>query len=170
MPVTIEDSAIRALIERLKDWSKFDIRNDMERGTRAVKELLRNKVLTGRSLHDTTYPKVKDVTQDMPISYGNPYKDTRLRGEVAPSRTALNVTGESANSLEIGKTTITEFVIYIDGERANLIFNENARNNSRVDKPKRDPLGLTEKGPGKQEIDLVADELEKAIERIVSGL
>jgi hypothetical protein len=112
---------------------------------------------------------IKDVTETMVIARSGPFSDSRKRSEVSSNRTAMNVTGQSSDSLNYTKVSDTEFNVGYDGSRSDVVFRSNAQEPGNSSKPKRDPLGLTVGIATDAEFDMVADEIEKALEVLLSG-
>lgn len=167
--VTIDDSNVRDLIDRLTDFGETSISKPIEKSTRNLLSLLRDNVESGRDTSGNQYEPIKDVTEDMVIARSGPFSDSRKRSEVTSNRTAMNVTGQSSDSLNYTKISDTEFNVGYDGARSDVVFKSNAQDHGNSNKPKRDPLGLTVGIATDAEFNILADEIEKALEVLLSG-
>lgn len=170
MPITIDVdfSQVDKLFEEFRFFQDHGVHDAVEKGSEKLTSHLKTNIAQGKQATGAAYPDVKDITMERAIAYGGLFKDTRIRGEVSSDRTAMNVTGKSMDSIyKTRRGDVTE--IGFDDARAQLVFKSNAKaSGSR--KPVRDPLGLNLNNTTDTEFDLIADSVEAAIDRIVSGL
>lgn len=170
MPTTInaDFSQVDKLFEELRRFQDYGVHNAVERGSEKLTSHLKTNVAQGKQATGASYPAVKDVTMERAIAYGGPFKDTRIRGEVSSNRTAMNVTGQSLDSIyKSRRSNVTE--IGFDDNRAEVVFRSNAKG-SGSKKPVRDPLGLNLSNVTDIEFGFIADAVEDALERVISGL
>lgn len=166
---TIEDKDVESLVQSLKVFSESGIAKPIEKSVRKLLSLLRSNLADGQSADGRDYPDVKDTTKAMEIARSGPFADSRIRNEVSTNSKAMNVTGESSDSLSYEKTNVTDFNVGYDSVRSDVVFRGNAKGSGNASKPKRDPLGLNIGIPTDEEFNIVADEVEAAIERLLDG-
>jgi hypothetical protein len=169
MVISVDSKSVDKLVDEFRDFQNYGVHGAVEVGSKKLLAHLKTNVAQGKSATGAAYPDVEDITMERPIAHGGPFKDTRIRGDVSGNRTAINVTGQSIEAPYISRTgPVTE--IRVDDPRSILVFKGNASPAGPVKKPKRDPLGLTLQNATDLEFDLIADAVENAIDRIVSGL
>ena len=169
MPVSIDDSNVRALIDKLLVFGQ-NLSAPLNNAANEIKYQLSRNFALGKDINGVTYEYINPDTLQMPIKYGGLYKDSRIRGDVNPSQIAMTATGRTKDSFTSNKVSNTEFVVGYDDPRSAIILESNAKGTGKVVKPKRDPVGLNERNPSKQEFDVVVDEIEKALERLLGGI
>lgn len=168
MPIKIDVdfSQVNKLFEELRRFQDHGVHDAVEKGSQKLTEHLKTNVAQGRDATGKHYPDVKDITMERAIAYGGPFKDTRIRGDVSSDRTPINVTGQSRAAIyQSRRGNVTE--IGFDDKRAELVFASNAK---AKNKPVRDPLGLNLRNVTDLEFDLIADAVEAALERAISGV
>lgn len=170
MPVSIDDKQVLRLIDRLLVWGKSDIVYPINEAANEIRAELTRNFFLGKDINGVTMNYIDSKTVDMPIKYGDPYKDLRKRGDVNPSQIPMTATGRTRDSLTAQKVSNTEYNVGYNDERSAIILESNAKGNSNVSKPKRDPVGLNERNPSKKEFDIVVDEIEKALDRLLNGI
>lgn len=168
--IEINTKDVDLLLEDLKSFQENGVKAPMERAAKKIVNKLKLNVVIGKDINGQFYPPVKKVTNEMEISRSGPYTDTRKRSDVTSSPTAMDVTGKSMESIKYEKKANGDIEIGFDSPRSELIFRGNAQASGNVKKPKRDPLGLTERFASDTEFEFLADEIEAALEKVLSGL
>lgn len=171
MPTVIKAdfSQVDRLFEQLRTFQNYGVHDAVDNGAKKLVSHLKTNISHGKDASGGYYQDVKQETMDSQIAYGGPFRDTRIRGNVSSNRTPFNVTGQTIDSL-YHKRSGNSTEIIIDDPRSVMILQSNAKGSGGVPKPKRDPLGLNLRNTTDIEFDLIADAVEKAIDRIVSGL
>lgn len=167
--VIIYDGEVETLLAQLKAFGETGLSRPLDKASKALSDSLVSNVLNSRGINGDNYPLINDSTFEMDISWSGPFSDSRTRRQVSSNPRAMNATGKSAESISAQKVSDTEYNVGFDTYRSDLVFNSNARAPGNVSKPKRDPLGLTERAPSDKEFELVAKQVEDALERLLSG-
>lgn len=166
MPVTIDMAAVEDMIQRILTWGETRIDEPLKKGATNLKQRLQDNISTGRDINGKYYQAIDPVTLAMPIKWGNQFHDLRIRGEVSRSPKAMSVTGQTKSDIEVSKLGPNTYGVGYSDERTEVILLSNAKSKS---KPTRDPVGLSERNPSEQELDIVADEIEKALGELLNG-
>lgn len=166
MPVTIDDAAVTRLLDTLLSWGRSGISEPLKKSAENLRQRFKDNVATGRDIKGNYYQAIDPVTLAMPIKWGNQFKDLRIRGEVSGSPKGMNATGQTKNDFNISTSGPLSYDVGFSDERTSVVLQSNAKS---TNKPKRDPVGLSERNPSEKEVDIVADEIEKAIEGLING-
>lgn len=169
MPVSIDDVAVTELIEKLLRYTQNRMDEPAMEAAKKIVYQLSHNFSVGENIHGDRYDYVTQLTLELPIKRTGSFEDKRIRGQVSPSQIALDVTGRTKESFRATKESSTEVVIGYDDVRTDIILQGNAKNSGNVSKPKRDPAGLSERNPSDKEFEIVVDEVEKVLERLLSG-
>lgn len=167
--IEIDVSAFNKLNEILRAFTEQGIDAPIKDGAKRITENLKKNIVIGKDINGNFYPPVTKKTMDRPIKFSGPFSDSRIRSDVSTSPTAFDVTGKTRESINWKKVSNKLYEIGYDSARTDLIIQGNARADGNVPKPRRDPLGVTERQPSDSEFDYVADAVEFALERALSG-
>lgn len=167
--IEIDLNAFEKLLNDLKRVQEVQVHSAVSKGGNKLLSQLKTNIAQGRDADGKTYPDVNRSTMEMSIKYGSPFEDRRIRGEVSSNRTPFNVTKQTLESIYLKRNGDATEIGY-DDERTELIMKGNARAAGNTDKPARDPLGHKLRNPTDLEFDLVADEVENLIERVLNAL
>lgn len=169
MPVSIDDKAVSEAIDKLLIFFRTEVGIPVGIAADEIRQQLVQNINMGQDINGNKYEYVSRVTLELPIKRTGAYKDTRKRGDVNPSQIAMKATGATAALIEVKKESNTEWTVGWNYARSDIILEGNARRKGNGSKPKRDPVGISERNPSNKEFNAVVDELEKAIERSLSG-
>lgn len=168
--VSIDTKDVDVLFDRINRLQYEGLQKPLTEATKKLKFKLKQNVLEGKTPRGESYPTVVNATMEMEIKREGSYEDKRIRKSVSTNRIAMNVTNKSLNSINTAKVSYREFNVGYDGERADIVFQSNARDIGNSSKPKRDPLGLSLNVATEEEFEIVADEVERAIDEVINGL
>jgi hypothetical protein len=166
---TIEMNDVTELFGRLQTFQYEGLGIPLGQAAKKLAYRLRDNISNSRNNKGGSYPLIKQVTNEMEIARSGPYSDSRKRQEVSSNPNAMNVTGRTEQSIKSERVSYKEFTVGVDDPRSQIVLESNARNPGSVNKPKRDPLGLSDNSPADEEIDIVEDYVSKAIEGILNG-
>jgi hypothetical protein len=169
MPVSIDDKAVTQAIESFFRFLSKNIGAPIEKSAEVIRAQLVENFNMGQDIHGNKYQYVSSRTLELPIKRTGAYKDTRIRGDINPSQIAMNATGLTAKLIEVKKVSEKEWTVGWNYARSDIILEGNARAKGNTGKPKRDPVGISERNPSNKEFNAVVDEIEKAIERALGG-
>lgn len=168
--ITIDESQVTKLLQSLNDFSEVGVKRPMTKGATAIKERLVSNIESGKSINDASYPHIKDPqTHLMEIAFSGPFTDTRKRIDVTGNPVAMNVTGETAESIDVQIKSNSEVNVGYDNARTDVVLKSNAKNRGNVSKPVRDPVGLNVGIPTDFEFDAVANAVEAALDGVLGG-
>lgn len=168
--IVMEDTIVSKLFADLARFHNSGIKAPMTKGAEEIKDKLQKNIVFGKTITGNTYPQIRDVTKEMEIARSGPFSDSRKRSEVSRSPIAMDVTGQSFDSITVEAKSVKEVNVGYNGIRADVVFRSNAKGSGNINKPKRDPLGLNERIASDFEFDAVADAIEDALERAINGV
>lgn len=167
--IEIDDTSVVKLLQTLSDFAEANAKTPMTKAANDIKERLVSNIKGGKGFTEGAYPSIKEVTNEFEIAHSGPFADTRKRSDVSSNQIPFNVTGDTAKSITVQVKSNQEVNVGYDSARAGMVLQGNARASGNVNKPRRDPVGVTEGQPSDYEFDVVTDAIEKALDRLLNG-
>jgi hypothetical protein len=167
--ISIDSKLFDKLTEVLREYGVAGVSDTIAISAVKLKAMLQKNIDDGKDSDGRVQKLVKFITLELPIKYGEPYKDERVRKSVNSDPRPIKATGRTRNSLKVEHHRATRMSdVYYDDERTELIIKTNAV--GRGGKPKRDPFGVSKTEASGREMDLVVEQIEKDLERLLNGI